>query len=181
MLLIWGEICKGGLILECVSLWLFVLSNMKMLFTKLPFVQGNLLALQVILFQINIFCHQLAQHMTTDFVRFMKIYTNFKICFLNFLTICVNLTKLVVVFWVYWWQNMLHWQKTNCMFLKKTVIMIIYSEIKPPLCIINIWITFNELPYFQHRLDVLAWILRKLLHPQIQVVTRKCLPVVQMI
>ena len=45
----------------------------------------------------------------------------------------------------------------------------------------RISISFNWLPYFQHRLDGPAWILRKLLHPQIQVVTRKCLPVVQMV
>ena len=31
---------------------------------------------QVILCQINTFCHQLNQDMTTNFVRFMKIYTN---------------------------------------------------------------------------------------------------------
>ena len=30
----------------------------------------------VVLCQINIFCHQLTQNSTTDFVRFTKIYTN---------------------------------------------------------------------------------------------------------
>ena len=32
--------------------------------------------IQVILSQINIFCQQLIQNMTTDFGRFTKIYTN---------------------------------------------------------------------------------------------------------
>ena len=34
------------------------------------------ICVQVILCQINIFCHQLTQNMTTDFVRFTKTYTN---------------------------------------------------------------------------------------------------------
>ena len=108
---------------------------------------------------------------------FMKIYTNFKTfktCVLNF---CIYLCKSDKISRCILGDL----TKNKLYFFEKTVIMIIYSEIKPPLCIINIWITFNELPYFQHRLDVLAWILRKLLHPQIQVVTRKCLPVVQMV
>ena len=33
-------------------------------------------SVQVILRQINMFCHQLTQNMTTDFVRFTKLYTN---------------------------------------------------------------------------------------------------------
>ena len=44
-------------------------------------------AIQVILFQINIFCHQLTQNIMTDFVRFTKIYTNcseIQLVFLNF-------------------------------------------------------------------------------------------------
>ena len=40
------------------------------------FAQPNVRPLQVILCQIIIFCYQLTQKMTTDFVRFMKIYTN---------------------------------------------------------------------------------------------------------
>ena len=40
------------------------------------FAQPNVRPLQVILCQIIIFCHQLTQNRTTDFVRLMKIYTN---------------------------------------------------------------------------------------------------------
>ena len=40
------------------------------------FAQPNIQPLQVILCQIIIFCYQLIQNLTTDFVRFMKIYTN---------------------------------------------------------------------------------------------------------
>ena len=34
----------------------------------------------VILYQSNIFCHQLAQNMTTDFIRFTQIAMKFKTC-----------------------------------------------------------------------------------------------------
>ena len=55
--------------------------------------------LQVILCHINIFCHQLTQHMKNDFVRFTQIVLKFKTCktcVLNFITIFVNLRR---------WQN----------------------------------------------------------------------------
>ena len=76
----------------------------------------SLVFLQVVLCQINIICHQLTQNTTTDFVRFTQIVLKFKthvLQVLNFIrTICkVNLTKLVVIFWVNWWQDMLIWQR----------------------------------------------------------------------
>ena len=63
----------------------------------------NLKCVQFNLSQINIFCHQLTQTMTTDFFRFTKIYTNcFEIqnlqnlCF-EFENNCVNLRKSVKI------------------------------------------------------------------------------------
>ena len=83
--------------------------------------KGILLFMQVTFCQINIFCHQLTQNMTTDFVRFFddlhKLFRNSKfakLLFFNFGTVFVNLTKSVVIFWGNWWQNMLIWQKTSC-------------------------------------------------------------------
>ena len=71
--------------------------------------------LQVILCQINIFCHQLTQNMKDwFFFRFSKIYTNCSeiqnlqsLCFEfhnNWCKSSQNLTKSVVVlFWINWW------------------------------------------------------------------------------
>ena len=55
--------------------------------------------LQVILCQINIFCPQLTQNLTADFVRFTKIYKNcseiqnLQNLFFEFRTVCLNLSK----------------------------------------------------------------------------------------
>ena len=54
---------------------------------------------------------------TSEFVRFTQIVLKFKtqvLQGLNFRTICVNMTKSVVIFWINWWQNMLIWQKITC-------------------------------------------------------------------
>ena len=54
---------------------------------------------QVVLFQINIFFHQLTQNTMTDFARFMKIYVNCSViqnisfASFEFVQIFVNLTK----------------------------------------------------------------------------------------
>ena len=55
---------------------------------------------------------------------FCKIYADLQKLFWNsklvkhaklvFRTICVNLRRLVVVFWINWWQNMLIWQRKTC-------------------------------------------------------------------
>ena len=45
-----------------------------------------------------------------------KLFWNSKLAlllFLNFRTICLNLTKSVIVFWVNWWQNMLICQSST--------------------------------------------------------------------
>ena len=63
--------------------------------------------LQVVLCQINIFCHQLTQNTMSNFVRFTQTVLKCKtqvLQVLNFRTICVNLIKSVVIFWVSWWQ-----------------------------------------------------------------------------
>ena len=56
-----------------------------------------------LLYQSNIFCHQLIQHMTIDFVRFMKLYTNCSII-QNLQNLCFefqhNLCKSSLI-----WQN----------------------------------------------------------------------------
>ena len=70
-------------------------------------------SVQVVLCQINIFCHQLTQNTADNFVRFTKTYTNcskiqntsfasfeFQNNFCN--SYFVNLTKSVVIFWVNW-------------------------------------------------------------------------------
>ena len=52
-----------------------------------------------------------------DLQRFTQNVLKFKTCrtyVLNFRTICVNLTKLVIVFWINWWWNILIWQITTC-------------------------------------------------------------------
>ena len=58
-----------------------------------PCFSGISCPVQVVLCQINIFCHQLTQNARTDFFRFTKIYTNSNNEFLqilNFITICIN-------------------------------------------------------------------------------------------
>ena len=51
---------------------------------------------------------------------FCQIYTNcseiqnLQNCVLNFKTICLNLPKSVVIFWINWWQNMLICQRITC-------------------------------------------------------------------
>ena len=44
--------------------------------TPMDFGNVFIFALQVVLCQINIFCHRFTQNATTNFVRFTKIYTN---------------------------------------------------------------------------------------------------------
>ena len=57
--------------------------------------------IQVVLCQINIFCQQLIQNTTTDFVTFTKIYTNSSEIRKSFVNLCES-DKEVVVFWVNW-------------------------------------------------------------------------------
>ena len=47
-------------------------------------------------------------------VRIVLKFKTCKTCGLKFRTICVNLTKSVIVSWVNWWQDMLIWQSTTC-------------------------------------------------------------------
>ena len=63
--------------------------------------------IQVVLCQINIFCHQFNPKHNDLFVIFTKIYINCS-------KIQNNLTQSIVIFWVIWWQNMLIWQKITC-------------------------------------------------------------------
>ena len=56
------------------------------------------ITVKVVISQINIFCHQLTQNTTTEFVESTKIYINCSeiqnISFANFrFTICINLCK----------------------------------------------------------------------------------------
>ena len=63
--------------------------------------------IQVVLSQINMFCHQFNPKYNNLFVGFLKIYIN-----------CSesqnNLTKSIVIFWDIWWQNLSIWQKITC-------------------------------------------------------------------
>ena len=76
--------------------------------------------LQVVLCQINIFCHQLTQNTTTDFVRHTKIYTNFSeiqnTSFASF-EFQNNLCKSDKVSLYTWWQKVLIWQRIASKFL----------------------------------------------------------------
>ena len=92
-------------------------------------------------FQINIFCQQLTQNTTTDFVSFTQNVLKFKTCktcVYNFRTNdFVNLTKSVIVFWVNCWQNMLISQRLTCTdvivtltMLEEIVMCIVHSEIQ---------------------------------------------------
>ena len=76
---------------------------------------------QVVLCQINIFCHQnTTAYFCQIFEYLHKLFWNSKHKFCKFwileqfVQIFVNLTKSVVIFWVSWWKNMLIWQRITC-------------------------------------------------------------------
>ena len=79
------------------TFWKFAKSNwVKVQLGHLTNFAMDAISIQVILCQIYIFCHQLIQTMTTDFVRFTWIVLKFKpckTCVLNFRKIWVNLLK----------------------------------------------------------------------------------------
>jgi hypothetical protein len=78
---------------------------------------------QVVLCQINTFCHQLTQNTTTDFFRFTQIVLQFNTLILqvlNFRTICVNLrnlNKISRLMLVQLLTNMMIWQRITCSIL----------------------------------------------------------------
>ena len=75
---------------------------------------------QVVLFQINIFFHQLTQNTTIELARFTKIYANCSeiqntsFASFEFVQIFVNLTKQSSYFGVIGVQNMLIWRRITC-------------------------------------------------------------------
>ena len=94
------------------------------------------LLVQVIFCQINILCHQFTQTWPLILSDLQQFFTNCSeiqnlqnLCF-EFQNNCVfvNLKKLVVVFWVTWWQNMLICQRTTCIDYAREVSYINLNE-----------------------------------------------------